>query len=47
MATRHLGLSQRAVGDLLGISHPTVGKLARRWTQAASDRTPTPITAAG
>jgi MoxR-like ATPase len=34
MATNHLGLSQRAVGDLLGISHPTVGKLARRWTQA-------------
>lgn len=47
MATRHLGLSQRAVGDLLGISHPTVGKLARRWTQATSDRTPTPATAAG
>lgn len=39
MATGQLGLSQRAVGDLLGISHPTVGKLARRWTQAAHDRT--------
>jgi MoxR-like ATPase len=36
MATKHLGLSQRAVGDLLGISHPTVGKLARRWTQAGA-----------
>jgi SpoVK/Ycf46/Vps4 family AAA+-type ATPase len=31
MATKHLGLSQRAVGELLGISHPTVGKLARQW----------------
>ena len=39
MATKHLGLSQRAVGDLLGISHPTVGKLARRWTQAVDRRT--------
>jgi MoxR-like ATPase len=36
MATKHLGLSQRAVGDLLGISHPTVGKLARRWVQAGA-----------
>lgn len=39
MATKHLGLSQRAVGDLLGISHPTVGKLARRWTQAGAAAT--------
>lgn len=31
MATRHLGLSQRAVADMLGITHPTVGKLARKW----------------
>lgn len=44
MATKHLGLSQRAVGDLLGISHPTVGKLARRWTQA---KTAAPAGAAG
>jgi hypothetical protein len=44
MATKHLGLSQRAVGELLGISHPTVGKLARRWTQA---RTAAPAGAAG
>ncbi len=36
MATKHLGLSQRAVGDLLEISHPTVGKLARRWTDAGA-----------
>lgn len=36
MATKHLGLSQRAVGDLLGISHPTVGKLTRRWSQAGA-----------
>jgi transposase len=36
MATKHLGLSQRAVGDLLGISHPTVGKLARRWIEAGA-----------
>jgi SpoVK/Ycf46/Vps4 family AAA+-type ATPase len=36
MATKHLGLSQRAVGDLLEISHPTVGKLARRWTNAVA-----------
>lgn len=34
MATTRLGLSQRAVGELLGVSHPTVGKLARRWSQA-------------
>jgi MoxR-like ATPase len=44
MATKHLGLSQRAVGDLLGISHPTVGKLARRWSQAGAA---TPAGAAG
>lgn len=31
LATRQLGMSQRAVADLLGISHPTVAKLARRW----------------
>lgn len=31
LATHELGLSQRAVGDMLGISHPTVGKLARHW----------------
>ena len=31
LATSQLGMSQRAVADLLGISHPTVAKLARRW----------------
>jgi MoxR-like ATPase len=46
MATKHLGLSQRAVGDLLGISHPTVGKLARRWTRTVPDATPVPAGAA-
>jgi predicted transcriptional regulator len=24
-------MSQRAVADLLGISHPTVGKLVKEW----------------
>jgi MoxR-like ATPase len=31
VATQQLGLTQRAVGKLLGISHPTVAKLARQW----------------
>ncbi|MBS1871557.1 MAG: ATP-binding protein [Actinobacteria bacterium] len=31
LATSQLGMTQRAVADLLGISHPTVAKLARRW----------------
>lgn len=29
IAVDHMGLSQRAVADLLGISHPTVGKLLK------------------
>jgi SpoVK/Ycf46/Vps4 family AAA+-type ATPase len=31
VATEHLGLSHRAVGKILGITHPTVAKLARQW----------------
>jgi len=31
LATQQLGLSQRTVGEMLSISHPTVGKLARQW----------------
>ena len=40
LATQQLGLSQRTVGDMLDISHPTVGKLARQWrrTHGAADR---------
>jgi MoxR-like ATPase len=31
IAVDQLGMSQRAVADLLGISHPTVGKLVKEW----------------
>lgn len=31
VAADTLGLSQRAIADLLGVSHPTVGKLVKRW----------------
>jgi SpoVK/Ycf46/Vps4 family AAA+-type ATPase len=31
VATEHLGLSHRAVAKILGITHPTVAKLARQW----------------
>lgn len=44
MATRQLGMSQRAVADLLGITHPTVGKLARQWERRAqAAATPTEV----
>jgi SpoVK/Ycf46/Vps4 family AAA+-type ATPase len=33
LATKQLGLTQRAVAEMLGISHPTVGKLAREWRE--------------
>jgi len=46
MATKHLGLSQRAVGDLIGVSHPTVGKLARQWQRDSADPHATPLIAA-
>lgn len=35
MATQRLGLSQRAVARLLGMSHPTVAKLAAEWLETA------------
>ena len=37
LATGHLGLSQRAVAKILGISHPTVGKLAGQWRSQPTD----------
>jgi SpoVK/Ycf46/Vps4 family AAA+-type ATPase len=42
VATQHLGLTQRAVGKLLGISHPTVGKLARQWAAQSTIVRPLP-----
>lgn len=31
LATTQLGMTQRKVADLLGVTHPTVGNLARQW----------------
>jgi SpoVK/Ycf46/Vps4 family AAA+-type ATPase len=39
VATEHLGLSHRAVGKILGITHPTVAKLARQWRPSPVMRT--------
>ncbi|MGH2870371.1 MAG: AAA family ATPase, partial [Solirubrobacteraceae bacterium] len=43
VATQHLGLTQRAVGKVLGISHPTVGKLARQWAAQSDSVGPVPV----
>ena len=47
LAIDQLGLSQREIAKLLGISHPTVGKLAQRWrTELSPQAVPEPMLAA-
>lgn len=47
LAIDQLGLSQREIAKLLGISHPTVGKLAQRWhTELSPQAAPEPMVAA-
>jgi ATPase family associated with various cellular activities (AAA)/Homeodomain-like domain len=41
IAVEQLGMSQRAVAAMLGVSHPTVGKLLKKWaadSQSSTDR---------
>jgi MoxR-like ATPase len=39
VAHDHLGLSNREIAKLIGVTHPTVAKLARRWRRQAADVT--------
>ena len=40
LAVSHGGLSQREVARLIGVSHPTVGRLARQWNGRHEEGSP-------
>lgn len=37
VAHDHLDLSNREIAKLIGVTHPTVAKLARRWRRQAAE----------
>jgi SpoVK/Ycf46/Vps4 family AAA+-type ATPase len=42
VAHDHLGLSNREIAKLIGVTHPTVAKLARRWRRQAAEAADVP-----